>query len=93
MRAIAIADSNGNVVLSTDLHHAESMQFELTSIFDNTGNDAAAIGCVAVACQGGGVQFRHRMLAERLAEEAPVPGLMDLRLRVGAEDDPSSKVS
>jgi len=58
VRAIAIADSNGNVVLSTDLHHAESMQFELTSIFDNTGNDAAAIGCVAVACQGGGVQFR-----------------------------------
>jgi hypothetical protein len=34
---------------------------------------------------GGGVQFRHRMLADRLAEEAPTPGLMDLRRRVGTE--------
>jgi len=56
--AIAIANSNGDVVLSTDLHQAESMKFELTSVFENTGQDAAAIGCVAVACQGGGVQFR-----------------------------------
>lgn len=28
----------------------------------------------------GGVQFRHRLLADRLAQEAPTPGLMDLRL-------------
>lgn len=58
VRAIAVADSDGHVVLTTDLHQAESMQFEITSVFENTGNDAAAIGCVAVACQGGGVQFR-----------------------------------
>jgi len=58
VRAIAVADSDGQVVLSTDLHQAESMRFEIASVFENTGNDAAAIGCVAIACQGGGVQFR-----------------------------------
>ena len=34
------------------------MQFELTTVFQNSGTDAVAIGCLAVACQGGGVQFR-----------------------------------
>lgn len=35
---------------------------------------------------GGGVQFRHRLFADRLAREAPTPGLMDLRLSVGNDE-------
>jgi hypothetical protein len=38
---------------------------------------------------GGGVQIRHRVLADRLAEEAPTPGLADLRQRVGTDRDGS----
>ena len=34
------------------------MQFELTSVFNNTGADYAAVGCLAVAVQSGHLQFR-----------------------------------
>jgi hypothetical protein len=34
----------------------------------------------------GGVQFRHRALVDRLAQEAPNGGLADLRQRVGTEE-------
>src|SRR6266511_1078859 len=34
---------------------------------------------------GGSVQFRHRMLADRLAAEAPTPGLMEQRRRFGSD--------
>jgi len=58
VRALAIADSNGVTVLSVNLHESLAMEFELSSIFNNTGSDPDAIGCVAVACQNGSVQFR-----------------------------------
>jgi hypothetical protein len=58
VRALAIADTNSEIVLSVNLHASESMSFELASIFDNTGSDPMAIGCMAVACQGPFVQFR-----------------------------------
>ena len=58
VRAVAIATEDGYVVLFANLHKAETMQFELTSVFDNTGTDPSAIGCVAMACQNGSVQFR-----------------------------------
>lgn len=58
VRALAIANTNGEVVLSVDLHASLAMEFELASVFNNTGADPDAIGCVAVACQNGAVQFR-----------------------------------
>lgn len=38
---------------------------------------------------GGGVQFRHRTLVDRLAREAPAPGLADLRQRLGTDTEGS----
>jgi hypothetical protein len=58
VRSLAIATSNGYVVLSVNLHEADTMKFELTSVFDNVGSDPLAIGCMAVGCQNGSVQFR-----------------------------------
>ena len=58
VRQLAVVDANGYVVLTVNLHESETMEFELASIFKNTGNDVNAIGCVAVACQNGNVQFR-----------------------------------
>ena len=56
--AIAVANTNREVVLSADLHGSESMQFALTSVLANSGADPFALGCLAVAWQGGAVQFR-----------------------------------
>lgn len=52
--------------------------------------DIAAFLMVAVDARilrrtGGGAQFRHRMLTDRLAQEAPTPGLADLRQRFGTD--------
>jgi hypothetical protein len=58
VRELAIANTNGEVVLSVDLHQSETMNFQLASVFENTGNDPQAIGVMAVACQSGLVQFR-----------------------------------
>lgn len=58
VRQLAVANANGEIVLSVNLHESEAMAFELTSVFNNTGSDPKAIGCVAVACQNGSVQFR-----------------------------------
>jgi len=58
VRELAVANTNGDVVLTVDLHQSEAMAFELASVLKNTGNDPYAIGCVAVACQNGSVQFR-----------------------------------
>lgn len=58
VRALAVADTNGGIVLTVDLHQSPSLLFELASVFGNTGSDPAAIGCVSVALQGGGAQFR-----------------------------------
>ncbi len=58
VRTLAVANTNGEVVLTVDLHAAPALQFELTSVFQSTGVDAAAVGCLVVAVQKGGVQFR-----------------------------------
>ena len=58
VRTLAVANTNGEIVLSVNLHQAVSMKFELASVFSNTGNDPRAIGCVAVTSQDGVVQFR-----------------------------------
>ena len=58
VRTLAVANTNGEIVLSVNLHQSVSMKFELASVFSNTGKDPRAIGCVAVACQDGVVQFR-----------------------------------
>jgi hypothetical protein len=58
VRTLAVANANGEIVLFVNLHESASMSFELASVFNNTGNDPQAIGCVAIACQSGVVQFR-----------------------------------
>jgi hypothetical protein len=58
VQSLAIANTNGEVVLTVDLHAAERMSFELASVLENTGNDPDAIGCLAVSCFEGNVQFR-----------------------------------
>lgn len=58
VRTFAVVNTNGEVVLTVDLHAAPTLQFELTSVLRSTGVDAAAVGCLVVAVQGGGVQFR-----------------------------------
>lgn len=58
VRTLAIANTNGEVVLTVDLHAAPSLQFELTSVLKSTGADYAAVGCLAVAVQQGHLQFR-----------------------------------
>jgi hypothetical protein len=40
---------------------------------------AAAASVGILRHTGGGVQFRHRVISDRLANEAPIPGLIDLR--------------
>ena len=58
VRTLAVADTNGVVILTLDLHAAPSLEFELTSVLQNTGTDFTAVGCVAVAVQNGYLQFR-----------------------------------
>jgi hypothetical protein len=58
VRSLAVVNTNGEVVLTVDLHNAPSLHFELTSVLASTGNDPAAIGCLAVAWQSGYLQFR-----------------------------------
>jgi hypothetical protein len=57
-RTIAVANANGEIVLTASLHDSPSMTFEMVRVLENTGNDPQAVGCLAVACQNGGVQFR-----------------------------------
>lgn len=58
VRTLAVANTNGEIVLTVDLHAAPSLQFELTSVLKSTGADYAAVGCLAVAVQNGYLQFR-----------------------------------
>lgn len=58
VRTLAVATTNGEIVLTIDLHTAPSLQFELTSVLQSTGADYAAVGCLAVAVQQGHLQFR-----------------------------------
>ena len=58
VRALFVVNANGVNVLAVALHESPSMSFELSSVFENTGSDPEAIGCLAVACQNGSVQFR-----------------------------------
>lgn len=58
VRTLAVANTNGEIVLTVDLHAAPSLQFELTSVLKSTGADYAAVGCLAVAVQQGRLQFR-----------------------------------
>jgi hypothetical protein len=58
VHTLAVANTNGEVVLIISLHESSSLQFELTSVFNNTGADYEAVGCVAVAVQSGHLQFR-----------------------------------
>lgn len=53
---------------------------------DVVGFLMAAVRVGVLRRTGGGVQFRHRTFRDRLALEAPTPGLADLRGRVGVED-------
>ena len=57
-RTIAVANAKGEIVLTASLHESPSMTFELACVLENTGNDPQAVGCLAVVCQNGGVQFR-----------------------------------
>ncbi|HEY0550031.1 MAG TPA: hypothetical protein VGF13_10555 [Verrucomicrobiae bacterium] len=57
-RTIAVANANGEIVLTVSLHESPSMNFQMATVLENTGADLQAVGCLAVACQGGGVQFR-----------------------------------
>jgi len=56
--ALAVANTNGQVILSVNLHESPSMSFQLASVFSNVGSDPKAIGCVAVLFENGVVQFR-----------------------------------
>lgn len=58
VRAIAIANANDEIVLTASLHDSPSMNFEMATVLENTGHDLQVVGCVAVACNNGGVQFR-----------------------------------
>jgi hypothetical protein len=58
VHTLAVANTNGEVALTVSLHESPSLQFELTSVFNNTGADYEAVGCVAVAVQSGHLQFR-----------------------------------
>jgi hypothetical protein len=58
VRALAIANTNGEVILSVNLHESPSMQFEFTSVLQNTGIDPTAVGCLALGWQNGFLQFR-----------------------------------
>ena len=58
VRALTVANTNGEAVLTVNLHASESMRFELSSVFSNSGSDTDAIGCLAVSSQAGHVQFR-----------------------------------
>jgi len=58
VRTLSIINSNSEVVLTLDLYAAAGMEFELASVFNNTGSDPNAIGCVAAACVSGSMQFR-----------------------------------
>lgn len=58
VEVIAILNTNHEVMLSLNLHEAEGMTFQLTSVLQNSGADPFALGCLAVARQGGAVQFR-----------------------------------
>jgi hypothetical protein len=57
-RSIAVADANGEIVLTASLHESSSMNFEMATVLENTGQDLQAVGCLAIACQNGSVQFR-----------------------------------
>ena len=58
VRALTVANTNGDAVLTVNLHESPSMRFELSSVFRNSGSDADAIGCLSVSSQSGHVQFR-----------------------------------
>lgn len=58
VRTLAVADTNGVVVLTLDLHAAPSLEFALTSVLQNTGADFTAVGTVVAAVQSGHWQFR-----------------------------------
>lgn len=58
VRALTVANTNGDAILTVNLHESPSMRFELSSVFSNSGSDADAIGCLAVSSQSGHVQFR-----------------------------------
>lgn len=58
VRYLSVVNTNGEVVLSVNLHASESLSYEVATTFVNTGNDPDAIGCMAMAVQSGHVQFR-----------------------------------
>jgi hypothetical protein len=55
---LAVANSNGDIVLTVDLRSSPSLNFQLSSVLTSTGVDPTAVGCVAVAIQDGNTQFR-----------------------------------
>lgn len=58
VHTIAVATTNGEVVLFARLHDSPTLSFELNSVLSNTGADTAAIGVLSVAIQEGNLQFR-----------------------------------
>jgi hypothetical protein len=58
VRAFSVVNDDGEIVLSADLHGAESFNYQVAAAFKNTGVDGDAIGCMAAAVQHGTIQFR-----------------------------------
>lgn len=58
VRALAIVNSNDQVVLTADLHAPEVLNYQVATALANTGNDPDAIGVMAAAVQSGTLQFR-----------------------------------
>jgi len=58
VRVFVVANTNGEVVLTADLHASPTLDFQMASTFMNTGTDPNAIGCVAMAVQNGFTEFR-----------------------------------
>ena len=56
--SISVVSGSGETVLSADLHASETLNYQVTSVFANTGVDGDAMGCVAFAIEEGTTQFR-----------------------------------
>ncbi len=58
VRSLAVVNANSEVVLTSDLRSAESLNYQVATAFKNTGTDPDAIGVMAAAVQSGTIQFR-----------------------------------
>jgi hypothetical protein len=58
VRTLLVVNANNDVVLSSDLHAIETLNYEVATAFTSTGTDPDAIGIMAAAVQNGTIQFR-----------------------------------